>query len=151
MSSRYRPRRTVHRRRGAGLGALIGGLRNTGAISALGGALGQIVPGRAGQVLGGVGSVAGALGFGRRRRPARRSGRGLMSGLRKVNDFLKKTQAISRIAKGIVSTGLVPAPYSGYVSKAGNFAGSLGYGRRRRTVRRRGGCLMRAPGALIRV
>lgn len=64
-------------------------------------------------------------GYGRRRM----RGRGIMDLLGKANSFLKNTQLLSKGAAAL-------APHAGrfgnYVTQAGNIAGSLGYGRRRR-------------------
>jgi len=78
------------------------------------------------------------------RRRRRMHGKGFWSSLkkfgRKANTFLKKTHLISRAAK------YVPLPYAGRV---GQIAGVLGYGKKRRVVRRRKGRGINLPGAGI--
>jgi len=59
----------------------------------------------------------------------------------KVNNFLKRTKAISRVAGALSAVGV---PLSGTV---GNVAGKLGYGKRKRKRGRKpraGGCQMRS-------
>ncbi len=124
-----RRRRVVHRRRvGRGFLSGIGNAlskandfaKKTQIISKAATALGH--PNAAG--------FASSLGYGRRRRRVvhRRRGGGFLSGignaLSKANDFAKKTQIISKAATAL-----------GHPNAAG-FASSLGYGRRRRPVRR---------------
>lgn len=67
-------------------------------------------------------------------------GRGFFSFLGKARDWLKKTGLISKIGKTL---GAVGVPYAGTIGSA---AGALGYGRRRRRVRRRCGRGLHLPG-----
>jgi hypothetical protein len=55
----------------------------------------------------------------------------IKKGLSKVNNWLKKTKAISRSASALSSMGLP------YADKVASVAGLAGYGRRRRGRRRR--------------
>ena len=64
----------------------------------------------------------------------RMRGRGVMDILRRGNDFLKSTQLISKGAAALAPS--LGGKWGGYVSQAGNLAGSLGYGRRRRVYGR---------------
>ena len=68
----------------------------------------------------------------RHRRPLR--GHGFFGNLfnkgKALVQKLKDTQAISKIANGALSTGLIPGKYSGYVQKAADIAGANGFGRR---------------------
>ena len=63
----------------------------------------------------------------------------IIGALKKINSFLHRTKAISRVATALASRGV---PYAGQI---GRVAGQLGYGRRRmtktctRTVTRGGG------------
>ena len=61
-------------------------------------------------------------------------GKRIVSFLKKAHNFIKKHKILSRGAKAYSMTGL---PFGGHVGKAGSVAGKLGYGRRRRTCRRR--------------
>ncbi len=82
-------------------------------------------------------------GNGRRRRVRRvgrpRRGRGFFSSignaLRGAHDYIKSNKLVSTVANALGSVGV---PYAGAIGKA---AGTLGYGRRRRVRRRRGGDL----------
>jgi len=56
---------------------------------------------------------------------------GIKSALGKANSYLKKTRLISKVAGALDTAGV---PYAG---KIGSYAGQLGYGRRKRTRRRR--------------
>ena len=78
-----------------------------------------------------------------RRRTKKLKGRGFMDFLGKANDFLKKTQILSKLGSVYGATGL---PGSSLVGSAAGMAGSIGYGRRRRTVRRRVGAGFRLAG-----
>ena len=71
-------------------------------------------------------------GNGRRRRGQR--GAGFWSFLKKAHNWIKQNKVISRGAKFLGSTGLVPQ-----AGTIGTAAGTLGYGRRRRVrrIRRR--------------
>ena len=76
----------------------------------------------------------------RHRRVVRRMrGRGIGSFLSKVNSFLKKHKVISRVGSAL--GGVLPGKYGAIASTVGSAAGKLGYGRRRRRVRRCGGGL----------
>lgn len=68
-----------------------------------------------------------------RRRVYRRGmrGKGFMSFLKKANRWLRKTKVLSTVGKALGAAG-VP-----HVGKYAGMAGKLGYGRRRRVVRRR--------------
>ncbi len=78
--------------------------------------------------------------------------------LGKANDFLKKSQILSKLGNAYSKYGgAIGLPYSGYVGQAANVAQQAGYGRRR--IRkgsglyaaggkmRRGGALKMAGGA----
>ena len=69
-------------------------------------------------------------GLGRRRM----RGRGVMELLRRGSDFLKNTQLLSKGAAALAPS--IGGKFGGYLSQAGNLAGSLGYGRRRRRMGR---------------
>jgi len=131
---RHRRRRTMH---GSGFMDSVRKandfLKSTQAVSKVAGALGGIVPGRAGQIIGKIGTTAGNLGYGRRRVHRRRRtmhGGGFMDTMRGINNFLKKSQVISKVAGAL--GGVIP-----YASNVSSIAGNLGYGRRRRVVHRR--------------
>lgn len=74
----------------------------------------------------------------RRRRVVRRkprSGGSAIEKLKKVNDFLKRTKAISKVSSTLGNLGL---PYANSIA---NVSGKLGYGRRRpRKCACSGGC-----------
>lgn len=67
-------------------------------------------------------------------RKRRRQGKGIKDVLKKIHNFVKSNRLISRGAAAIAP---LAGPYSGVVSRVGTAAGALGYGRRRRRVRRR--------------
>jgi hypothetical protein len=73
----------------------------------------------------------------RRRRRTRHGGTGIKDILSKINNFLRSTKIISSVGNAL---GTVGVPYA---SKIGSVAGTLGYGRRRRTNYR-----ARAPRAM---
>jgi len=80
-----------------------------------------------GGYIGWLNPVADALaGHGRKKRTVRRRGRGVADILKKAHAYVKKEKLISRALKNFGHT------------KLGNAAAALGYGRRKRTVRRRG-------------
>ena len=67
-----------------------------------------------------------------RRRTVRRArGGGFMDALRSAHDWIKKNKIISTVGSAL---GRVGVPYAGAIETA---ASTLGYGRRRRVVRRR--------------
>lgn len=87
-----------------------------------------------------VGQVAAAAGYGRRRRVRRRVGKGkvwdwIKGAAGKVNDFLKQTKVLSKVAGPVLGSIPRAAPYANTVT---NTLGALGYGRRRRAPVRRG-------------
>ena len=129
---RRRVGRVVRRKRGGGfmdaLKSAHNWIKSNKIISTVGNALGKIgVP-----YAGAIGTAAGTLGYGRRRRMTRRrvvrrrggaiNIRGLLS---KVHGFVKNNQLVS---KGLAHFGH---------SKLAGLASSAGYGKRRRTVRKR--------------
>ncbi len=134
--------RLVRRRRGGGFLDAIKSAHNwiksNKIISTVGNALGKIgVP-----YAGAIGTAAGTLGYGRRRTHRRRVVRrrggalNLRSLLSKVHGFVKGNQLVS---KGLSHFGH---------QKLAGIASSAGYGRRKRTVRRRrvgGAVRRRAP------
>ena len=65
----------------------------------------------------------------RHHRPMR--GHGFMNILKKGHDFLKKTQVVSKVANALHSAG-VGGKHNALIGKIGAFAGSHGYGHRRR-------------------
>ena len=73
----------------------------------------------------------------KRRRTTTRRQRGgdLRSALGKVNSFLKEHKIISRGANALA--GLLPGTYGAIAGRVGSTAASLGYGRRKRPIRRR--------------
>ena len=77
----------------------------------------------------------------KRRGGRRRRGGSFGSFLKGANSFLKKSGLLSTL--GNVGSQLVPGKWGERIGMAGNVAGSLGYGRRRR---RRGGALRLAGG-----
>ena len=89
----------------------------------------------------------------RRTSSSRRGGRrkrggswaGFKSFLGKANNFLKRTGLVSKLAT--VGSSVVPGPWGERIGAAGRIAAKMGYGRRR-MVRRRGGALRLAGGAL---
>lgn len=81
--------------------------------------------------------------MGRRKRGG--SWAGFKSFLGKANNFLKRTGLVSKLAG--VGASVLPGQYGMALGSAGTFAKKLGYGRRR-MVRRRGGALRMAGGAL---
>ena len=66
-------------------------------------------------------------------RRRRMRGRGIMDFLGKANNFLKDTKLLSKGAAVIAPR--LGGKFGGYLGQAGNLAGSLGYGRRRRIGR----------------
>ncbi len=67
-----------------------------------------------------------------RKRRSNQAGQGIkeiVAGAKKVNDWLRKTKAISKVA-GVLGSAGVP-----YASSIGKVAGSVGYGKRRRSTR----------------
>lgn len=92
-----------------------------------------------------VGSVAGKLGYGRRRRVHRshmprvhhviglgrrrvhRRGKGVKQWLSKANDWLKKNRVVSTVAQGLANSGVLPK----YTQQIAHVADKLGYGRKR--------------------
>lgn len=70
----------------------------------------------------------------RKRRARRMRGGSVLSKIKsavgKVNNYLKRTKAVSKVAGVLDSVGV---PYSGAVAK---YAGMAGYGKRRRRRRR---------------
>ena len=93
------------------------------------------IGGKHNALIGKIGSFAGSHGYGRRRvhrrahgtrRTYKRRGHGAIGNfLRKANDWLKKTGAISKVSGAL--SGIVPG--ANVVNKVSS---SLGYGRRRR-------------------
>lgn len=55
-------------------------------------------------------------------------------GARSIHDFVKSNRLISR---GAASLAPIAGPYSGAISKAGNVAATLGYGRKRKRKTKR--------------
>lgn len=80
-----------------------------------------------------------------KRRGGRRRGGSFGSFLSKTNNFLKKSGLLSTI--GNIGSQIVPGKWGQRIGMAGNVAGSLGYGRRRRKC---GGALRLAGGAKYR-
>lgn len=136
---RVRRRRVVRRGRGSGLWDLIKSghnwLKNNKIISTVGNALAPVLP-----IAGTIGTAAGALGYGRRRRVRRRAAggrrrrvvrRGRGDGWRDiakaVNGFVRQNKLVS---KGLSHFGH---------PKLASAASALGYGRRRVVRRGRGG------------
>ena len=78
----------------------------------------------------------------------RRSMRGgaLMDWIKKAHNHVKSNKLVSKGIKFAIDRNFVPDQFKKYASVAGDIAGVLGYGRRRRRVvyRRRGGALMPA-------
>lgn len=80
------------------------------------------------------------------RRRTRQSGKGFWDSVKKVaggvNNFLKDTKAISRGATMLANSGIGGPKVSSIAGTVGNVAGSLGYGKRRRSARtKRGGAM----------
>lgn len=88
----------------------------------------RMIPGKYSQPLA---SLAETAGYGRRKRTARRSGRGFMDWVNKANDFLKDNRLISR------GLSMIPGKYSQPLAA---LASTAGYGRRRR-----GGMMLSPP------
>ena len=70
--------------------------------------------------------------------------------LGKANNFLKKSQILSKLGNMYSKVGQVlPLPYAGTVGTAANVAGKMGYGRKRRVgkgLRVAGGSVRRGMG-----
>ena len=85
-------------------------------------------------------------GNGRRRRVGRvvrrERGGGFMDALKSAHNWIKSNKIISKVGNAL---GKIGAPYAGAIGTA---AGTLGYGRRRRTVRRR---VVRRRGGAINI
>ena len=70
-----------------------------------------------------------------------------MDFVKKANKFLRKTQIVSKLGNAYSKYGsLAGLPYTGMVGKVASGAASMGYGRRRRRVRRVGSGLRLAGG-----
>ena len=70
--------------------------------------------------------------------------------LGKANNFLKKSQILSKLGNMYSKVGQVlPLPYAGTVGTAANVAGKMGYGRKKRHVRK-GGSLRPSGGSVRR-
>lgn len=132
---RRRPirRRVVHRRRhGAGfmdaLRAAHNFVKSNKIISTVGSALAKSNVPYAGQIA----STAAKLGYGRRRRRVgrRRHGAGFLDALKRAHSFVKSNKIISNVGSALAKANV---PYAGQIAST---AAKLGYGRRRRVVRR---------------
>jgi len=119
-ASTYGGRRRRHTRRGRGLGSILGGLADH------------------------------VFGLGRRKRRTRRRratrGRGIWDLIKKgvsgAHDYIKKNRVISSNAPALLKK--VFGDKSNMPGHIGNFIRNVGYGRRRRTRRRSGGCSRRS-------
>lgn len=58
----------------------------------------------------------------------------VLNKLKKANDFLKKTQLISKSAHALSRADI---PYAQHIGRFANVSGSMGYGRKRKTAVRR--------------
>lgn len=124
-------RRRPAMRRGRGIfGDILGSV-----LPAAGGMFGPI-----GGLIGGVGGkLAGRIGFGRRRRTVRRAPVRRVARRRVGGSFFGKLKSLVSAAHGLIkSNRLVSRGLSHFGhKKLATAASALGYGRRRRTVRRR--------------
>lgn len=77
------------------------------------------------------------------RRTRKLKGRGFLDFLGSANNFLKKTQILSKLGGIYGATGL---PGASLVGTAAGIGSRLGYGRKRRTTRRRVGMGLRLAG-----
>jgi hypothetical protein len=71
-------------------------------------------------------------------RPRRRQGAGFLDALRSAHDFIKRNKIISTVSGALSKVGI---PYAGAINTAST---ALGYGRRRRVVRRKRGGNLRS-------
>ena len=72
-----------------------------------------------------------------------------MDFVKKASKFLRKTQIVSKLGNAYAKYGgMAGLPYTGMVGKVASGAATLGYGRRRRRVRRGAG--LRLAGGMRR-